>query len=127
MQKIKQALYRFMAGRYGTDQLNMVMLWLSLALMILGSLLSKLPLVGFLLALCSLVLIVLANFRCFSRNVSRRYEENRRFLRWKDRFTDRKHRYYKCPRCHGTVRVPRGKGKIAITCPRCAERFIKKS
>ena len=44
-----------------------------------------------------------------------------------DRLKDRQNRYYTCPRCRQTVRVPRGKGKIAITCPRCKERFIKKT
>ena len=44
-----------------------------------------------------------------------------------ERIRDRKHRYFTCPRCHQTVRVPRGKGKIAITCPKCKEKFTKKT
>ena len=44
-----------------------------------------------------------------------------------DRLKDRQHRYYKCPKCRQSVRVPRGKGKISITCPRCREKFIRKT
>jgi len=55
------------------------------------------------------------------------YRENRRFLMLLDRIRDRSHRYYSCPRCRQPVRVPRGKGKISITCPKCSEKFIKKT
>ena len=44
-----------------------------------------------------------------------------------DRLKDRQHRYFDCPKCHQMVRVPRGKGKISITCPRCREKFVKKT
>ena len=54
-------------------------------------------------------------------------ENYRRFCAALDRVKDRQHRYYQCPRCHQSVRVPRGKGKIAITCPKCSERFVRKS
>ena len=57
----------------------------------------------------------------------KRYSENRKFLLMIDRIKDRSHRYYACPKCRQTVRVPRGKGKIAITCPKCREKFIKKT
>ena len=63
----------------------------------------------------------------FSRNTYARYEENRKFLRFFDRLKDREHRYFSCPKCQQPVRVPRGKGKIAITCPKCREKFIKKT
>ena len=79
------------------------------------------------LTLLSYVLMFWALFRVFSRNTYARYEENRKFLRFFDQLKDRTHRYFSCPKCRQTVRVPRGKGKIAITCPRCKERFIKKT
>ena len=56
-----------------------------------------------------------------------RYQENRRFLLLIDRIKDRNNRYFNCPKCRQTVRVPRGKGKISITCPKCREKFIKKT
>ena len=66
-------------------------------------------------------------FRMLSRNTYRRYRENRRFLLLIDRFRDRQHRYFDCPSCRQSVRVPRGKGKIAITCPKCREKFVRKT
>jgi ribosomal protein L37AE/L43A len=71
--------------------------------------------------------MIWAIFRSFSRNVYKRYQENHRFLLFFDRLKDRKHKIFQCPRCRQMVRVPRGKGKIAITCPKCRERFIKKT
>ena len=79
------------------------------------------------LTILSYGLMFWAIFRTFSRNTYRRYQENRKFLMLLARIKDRKHRYFTCPRCRQPVRVPRGKGKIAITCPKCKEKFIKKT
>ena len=49
------------------------------------------------------------------------------FLMLLDRIKDREHRYFDCPKCRQPVRVPRGKGKIMITCPKCKERFQRKT
>nr|WP_297179259.1 hypothetical protein [uncultured Agathobaculum sp.] len=127
-------LRRFMAGRYGGDQLNNALLVLSLLLILLERFTHwrwmTIPV---------LVLLVLCYFRVFSRNIQARYAENQRFLRWWGqigvrlrnaglRFQDRKtHRYYKCPHCKQRLRVPRGRGKINITCPHCRTQFIRKS
>ena len=91
--RLSAGLRSFMAGRYGTDRLNMVIL-------------------------CTGTL---------SRNTYRRYQENRKFLQFFTRLKDRQNRYFDCPKCRQLVRVPRGKGKIAITCPRCKEKFIRKT
>ena len=72
-------------------------------------------------------LMIWAIFRCLSRNTYKRYQENRRYLQLLDRVKDRQHRYYDCPKCRQRVRVPRGKGKISITCPRCKEKFVRKT
>lgn len=121
--KIGQSLRRFMAGRYGgADQLNMTVLVCCLVLSVVGSL-CRLPW----LTLLAYIPTGWALFRCFSKNPYKRYEENRRFLQFWDRLKDRQHRYFKCPKCRQQVRVPRGKGKISITCPKCGEKFIKKS
>ena len=54
-------------------------------------------------------------------------DDYRKFLKIVDRLKDREHRYFDCPKCHQTVRVPKGKGKIAISCPKCREKFVKKT
>ena len=115
-----------MAGRYGTDKLNTTILGAGVVLCLL-SLFVRAPLVNLILTTASYVLMFWALFRCFSRNTYARYQENRRFLQLKDRWKDRDHRYFNCPRCRQPVRVPKGKGKISITCPKCREKFIKKT
>lgn len=119
-------LQRFMAGRYGTDKLNMALLCVALAICLISAFVQR-PLVNLLLTAASYALMIWAIFRTLSRNTYKRYQENRKFLQFFDRLKDRQHRYFVCPRCHQSVRVPRGKGKIAITCPKCRERFVRKS
>lgn len=125
MGKIKNGLYRFMRGRYGTDKLNTVILWIGVILCV-ASMFFDSPW-NAVIALVSYVCLFITVFRCFSRNVSKRYRENRKFLFMLQRVKDREHRYFKCPRCRQSVRVPRGKGKISICCPKCRERFVKKT
>ena len=130
MGRFTNGLRRFMTGRYGTDKLNMALLGLGLFLCILEMILQiwlNNPWILLSLTLLSYVTMFLAIFRMFSRNTYKRYQENRRFLRFWERLKDRKHRYYSCPRCRQPVRVPKGKGKIAITCPKCKEKFFKKT
>ena len=126
MNRFKQWLQRFMMGRYGTDKLNMWILGGGLVLCLV-SVFIPFPLVNLLLTAGSYGLMIWAIFRTFSRNTYKRYRENRRFLLLLDRFKDRQHRYFDCPRCKQTTRVPRGKGKIAITCPKCGEKFVRKT
>ena len=122
--KLTYGLRRFMEGRYGTDRLNMVILCTGLAASILSSLL-KVSGLNVIFWLLSYGLMFWAIWRSLSRNTYKRYQENRKFMQIVDRIKDRQHRYFDCPKCHQPVRVPRGKGKIAITCPRCREKFIK--
>ena len=77
--------------------------------------------------LLSYVLMIWAICRSLSRNTYKRYQENRKFMQFFDRLKDRQHRYFDCPKCRQMGRVPRGKGKISITCPRCKEKFVKKT
>ncbi|MBE6947667.1 MAG: hypothetical protein E7454_05400 [Ruminococcaceae bacterium] len=124
--RFKQALQRFMMGRYGTDKLNMWILGGGLVLCLV-SLFIPFPYVRLSLTLGSYGLMGLAIWRTFSRNTYKRYQENRRFLLFLNRIKDRKHRYFTCPKCRQPVRVPRGKGKIMISCPKCKEKFPGKS
>jgi len=125
---------RFMMGRYGTDQLSLTMMVTGLALSLVSRFVWYWP-----LYLLSVVLFGLALFRTLSRNCSRRYEENRKFMNmvWAVRdwwrglaadFEERKtYRRFKCPKCSQKIRVPRGRGKIEIRCPKCGESFVKKT
>ena len=104
----------------------MTILTTGLVLCIL-SMFFRIPVVNLVLTLLSYVLMFWAIFRTLSRNTYKRYQENRKYLQIFDRLKDRDHRYFDCPKCRQMVRVPRGKGKIAITCPRCREKFVKKT
>lgn len=125
-QRLGYAFRNFMVGRYGTDKLNMVILSAGLVACLVSALVDSVKL-NLLLTAVSYGLMFWALYRSFSRNTYKRYQENRKFLQFFDRLKDRQHRYYDCPKCHQVVRVPRGKGKIAITCPKCRERFVKKT
>ena len=124
--KLSSGLRSFMAGRYGTDRLNMVILVSGLVASILSSIAGKAPL-NLVFWLLSYILMIWAIWRSLSRNTYKRYQENRKFLQFFDRLKDRRNRYFDCPKCRQMVRVPRGKGKISITCPRCREKFIRKT
>ncbi len=126
MNRIKQALQLFMAGRYGTDKLNTFILGLGLILCLV-SMFVPATTANLVLTTVSYALMIWAIFRTLSRNTYKRYRENRRFLMLFDRIKDREHRYYDCPKCRQLVRVPRGKGKIMITCPKCGEKFTKRT
>lgn len=124
--RMAAGMRRFMTGRYGTDKLNMAILVVSLAVCLIGAFV-RVPAVNLALSLISYALLIWVIFRTFSRNTYQRYRENRKFLAFFTKLKDREHRYFDCPKCRQPVRVPRGKGKIAITCPRCGERFIRKT
>ena len=124
--KVTAGLRSFMYGRYGTDRLNMVILCAGLVASLLSMMIHMQPLNLIFWAL-SYGLMIWAICRSLSRNTYKRYQENRKFLQVYDRLKDRQHRYFDCPKCRQTVRVPRGKGKISITCPRCREKFVKKT
>ncbi len=127
-------LRRFMYGRYGNDTLNQFLLLTGLFLAAVWSFVRL-----DILAVLILVLLFLCYFRMFSRNHARRQAENQKFLGlWLPlkskvhgvwlRFSDRKtHRYFKCKCCKTYLRVPRGKGKINIKCPKCGNEFVKKT
>ncbi len=124
--KMNMGLRRFMEGRYGNDKLNSFILGTAMVLVILAVFIRN-PLVNLIIHAVAYGLMFWSIFRSLSRNTYKRYQENRKFLQIHDRLKDREHRYFDCPKCRQMVRVPRGKGKIAITCPRCREKFVRKS
>lgn len=123
-----------MAGRYGVDELSKFLNIILLVLLVLSIFIRS----G-IFYLLALGILIYSYFRMFSKNISKRYEENQKFVnfryrnvvKWnnfKKRFAQRKeYRFYHCPQCKQTVRVPRGRGKICITCPKCRTEFVKKS
>ncbi len=127
-------LRKFMMGRYGGDQLSMVLLVFSLLLTFIAQL-SRLPI----LAYISYIPLCISIFRILSRNVEKRRMENykfamvispaySRFTKIQKRVKDSKtHRYFRCPNCKASLRVPKDKGKIVITCPKCNTEFRKKT
>ena len=127
-------LRKFMYGRYGMDQLTLAIL----ALAIVVSAVNIFLRIG-IVQLLVFGLILLGFLRAFSRNGAARSRENQKFLhifsrfrgwsrRKKDMHQNRKtHKFFKCPGCKNTLRVPRGKGKVYITCPKCGERFTGRS
>ena len=131
---MKEKFQRFMIGRYGADQLSRAYLITALVLCIV-SMFSKTGILYWV----GIALLIYAYWRMMSKNISKRYEENQKYLnaryqaavKWnktKTRFAERKsYRFYKCPQCSQKVRVPKGKGKICITCPKCRTEFVKKS
>lgn len=134
MKNWKDRFYRFLEGRNGMDDLSIFLIVVSLVLMILGSLLH-----GFVLTLIALGLLIYAYFRVFSRHLTARQEENRRYLAEREglrlklqsrkvQFANRKqYKYLKCKKCEKKMRVPRGKGRIEVTCPHCGEKFTTRS
>ncbi len=148
-------LRTFMAGRYGFDMLGSLLLVLYLILnylvrFILNTLLRRglLTEVWWVTLLRFLPMVVLgwALWRVLSKNIPARCAENGVFMegwsrlkmfftrrkdavvRWKSGAEERKtHRFFACPNCGQQVRVPKGKGKIAIKCPRCHQEFVKKT
>lgn len=125
--KLRTGFRRFMEGHYGTDKLNTWILGVGVGACVIAMFLPAVSFARLVLVTISYILLIWAMIRTFSRNTYKRYQENRKFLLLLDRVKDREHRYFTCPRCRQPVRVPKGKGKIAITCPKCREKFVKKS
>ena len=131
---MREKLYRFMAGRYGTDQLNRFLSILALALVV-ANLFAR-TLILWLPAMAALVLVY---YRMFSRKLEKRRAENQRFMelfgrvsgafrnlsdRWKMR---KDYVFFHCPSCRALLRVPRGKGKIRVTCRKCGSAFERRT
>lgn len=119
-EKLGWQIKRFMYGRYGTDTLNLVLIIAAFLCNLFGR--------NYILYLISLALITLALLRMFSRNIAARRRENAWLTGlFKPRADAKTHRHFACPKCRQKVRVPKGKGKIMITCPKCGEKFAKKT
>ena len=136
-----------MRGRYGTDNLNRFLLIIALVVIVVDIFVR-----WRLLDLLTIALLIYVYCRMFSRNINARYRENQKFLQLTARFRrnqtgssdggsygaggyagagkrsgrDKTHTIMRCPGCGDKLRVPKGAGKINITCPHCGTKFIKK-
>lgn len=131
---MREKFLRFMAGRYGNDELNKTMAIVSVVCLLLAVLFRGRNVSG-LLWFIGMVLLVLVYVRMLSRNRYKRIDENNRYMRFKYDFTSffrvmkerwvqrREYKFFTCPACRTTLRVPRGKGKINIVCRKCGNSF----
>lgn len=131
---MRQRMMNFMRGRYGLDKFSNFLMWTACIIILLNMFIKS----SF-ISLLGLAVFIYAYVRIFSRNIYKRSSENtwylnktyrirRYFLKKKDRARIRRtHHIYRCPKCHQNVRVPRGRGRIAITCPKCRHEFIRRS
>ena len=134
--RFRSFLTRVMAGRYGADQLNRALNIATLVLLVLSLVLGRAG-IGKLFWLLAVASLVWSTFRTFSCNIPKRQRENAAYLGLtrktrenlrgaKDRFRQRReYRFFRCPSCRTWLRVPRGKGKLNITCRQCGERFTR--
>ena len=135
---MKEKIGRFMAGRYGNDKLNQFMMAVFLGCAVLN-LFVRNAYASTVLNSWECLLILLVYIRMFSRNISKRYAENQKYLALENRLRRffgqkrylmqqrKEYHIYSCPGCKQKIRIPRGKGKISIRCPKCGEEFIKNS
>lgn len=138
--KVSSALARFMYGRNGTDQLNWAILVIYLVLWVLRVIMGALDIAiaALVIDVVMFLLAVVLLWRTFSRNLPKRRAENQKFVNWwwpiKNRFAaakarraDKEHKYFTCKNCKTICRVPVGKGKIVITCPKCGHKIEGRS
>ena len=134
LQRMREKFMRFMQGRNGVDQLGKTLNTVTLVLLLV-SMFTRWSI----LYIIAMVLMVYTYFRIFSKNIPKRYAENQKFCNWrydmaikrnkkKQEWEQRKiYRFFRCPMCKQKVRVPKGRGKICITCPKCRQEFVKRS
>ena len=132
---------RFMYGRNGTDQLNIALCAVYMVLWLISSIVLaavNIQILHTILSFLTTALLVVIVMRTFSKNLDKRQAENQKFLAWwypvknqitgaKARRQDKDHKYFTCKSCKTICRVPAGKGKIVITCPKCGAKIQAKT
>ena len=133
-EKIKNGLSKFMTGRNGSDELSLALLIAGLVLSVISSFTGS-----SILYFLGLALYFLCIFRIFSRNVAKRYEENRKYVEWSRKLKTsmsqawvrlknmRKYKYFKCPECQALLKLPRKVGEVTVTCGKCRHQFKQKA
>ncbi len=129
--KLSQKIRTFFHGRNGFDDIAKLCLIVYVVVFLIYGFLPQ-GIMKIIFSLLSWALIIYVYFRVLSKNIYKRVSENKKYLgavnmtktRWKQRKT---HRFYRCPKCKTWLRVPRGHGKITITCVKCSTKFDKKT
>lgn len=139
---MREKIIKFMRGRYGADEFSRFLVWVVIGFWVVSIILRSagrdsqpLATAGVVTDYISFVAIIYCLFRMFSKNISKRQKENRLYLKYKTNITgifrakntDKTYKIYKCPQCGQKVRVPKNKGKIAISCPNCKKEFVKRT
>jgi predicted RNA-binding Zn-ribbon protein involved in translation (DUF1610 family) len=139
LHQLKSGFRLFFSGRNGMDALGLFLFWVSMGMNLLSLLLRRVSYLGAqLLYWAAMILLLWVMVRMLSRNLNRRRMENSRFLslRWqfqtqrrnaKARRADRTHKYFTCKSCKTICRVPSGKGRVEITCPKCGAKIRGKT
>lgn len=127
-------LRKFMYGRYGNDQLSLATIITGLVLILIASMTG----IGLLIYI-AYIPVIYAFYRIMSRDIQKRTGENKIFLdlvrKIKVKLNNSKslligtktHKFYRCKKCKQIIRIPRGKGKIRISCPKCRNGFISRT
>lgn len=131
-QNLSYKMQRWMYGRYGYDELSMFSMIFALVLALLSGVSAVFSLISFVVMTWSIV-------RTFSKNIEKCQAQRAKYIKFtssikrffklrKNMFIERKtHKYFKCPNCKSYLRVPKGKGKIEITCTKCKNKLIRKT
>jgi hypothetical protein len=129
---MKEKFRKFMMGRYGIDDFSKFLLGVAIVCWLINALVGSKILYSW-----GLLLVFYTYYRMFSRNIQKRYQENQKFLSVKNKLfskfkfnktpKDSMHHIYKCPTCRQKIRIPKGKGRICITCPKCKTEFTRVS
>ncbi len=129
---LNDKITKFFSGRYGSDKLNLFLLVLLLILTLMYIITHWI-----IFDILSMAVAITVCFRMFSRNYSKRAAENAKYMKLTEpvrTFVNNlrpassvSHKVFYCPKCKQKLRVPKGRGKIEITCPKCRNNFIKRS
>lgn len=135
--KFKDRVARFMYGRYGMDPFSRFLVIAALVFLVLSMFFGGV--VSSVFWLAGLLALIYSYVRAFSKNIEKRRSENNWYLKkqsavkrwfrsWKDRWSQRKdYKFFRCPSCKSLLRVPKGKGRIQLSCRQCGHRFERKS
>jgi len=140
-QNIRNAMIRFMYGRNGMDHFNRALFFVYIGLWLVSGLILpilKLEKLAGIVNIAMYAMMFYIFFRMFSKNLYKRREENQKWINWwwkvknrsagaKARHADKDHKYFTCKSCQAICRVPVGKGKIIITCPKCGAQIHAKT
>ena len=136
---MREKFIKFMQGRNGVDDFARFTMGAAFVSIILAIFMKNGSFLGTLLDTIGLLAIIYTYYRILSKDLQKRYQENCKYLAGTEKlrmqFTKEKnlmkqrktHHIYSCPGCGQKIRVPRGKGKIEIDCPKCHTKFIKRS